>query len=54
MLLLTERRDGILEFMLDYLRKTAKCSNCTTWKVRIELKTLKKIVVWKIETLGKF
>lgn len=29
-----ERRDGILEFMLDDLRKTSKCSNCTTWNVR--------------------
>lgn len=29
-----ERRDGILEFMLDDLRKTSKCSNCTKWNVR--------------------
>lgn len=29
-----ERRDGILEFMLDDLRKTSKCSNCSTWNVR--------------------
>lgn len=28
-----ERRDGILEVMLEDLRKTAKCSNCTTWNV---------------------
>lgn len=28
-----ERRDGILEFMLNDLRKTAKCSNCTTWNL---------------------
>lgn len=29
-----ERRDGILEFMIGDLRKTSKCSNCTTWNVR--------------------
>lgn len=29
-----ERRDEILRFMLDDLRKTAKCSNCTTWNVK--------------------
>lgn len=28
-----ERRDGILNFMLEILRDTSKCSNCTTWKV---------------------
>lgn len=30
-----ERRDEILGFMLDDLRKNAKCSNCTTWNVKI-------------------
>ena len=29
-----ERRDGVLEFMLDNLRKTSTCSNCTIWNVR--------------------
>lgn len=29
-----ERRDEILSFMLDDLRKNAKCSNCTTWNVK--------------------
>lgn len=28
-----ERRDGILEYILADLRKTAKCSNCTTWNL---------------------
>lgn len=29
-----DRRDGILEFMVNDLRKTSKCSNCTTWNVK--------------------
>lgn len=29
-----ERRDGILEYMLENLRKTSKCSNCTTWALK--------------------
>lgn len=29
-----ERRDAILEFMLEDLRKTSKCSNCTMWNVK--------------------
>lgn len=29
-----ERRDGILDFMLDDLRRTSKCSNCTSWNVK--------------------
>lgn len=28
-----ERRDSILSFMVDFLQKTAKCSNCTMWRV---------------------
>jgi glutamate receptor, ionotropic, invertebrate len=28
-----ERRDSILSFMTDYLKKTSKCGNCTMWKV---------------------
>ena len=28
-----DRRDSILEFMVDNLRKTSKCSNCTTWNL---------------------
>lgn len=28
-----ERRDGMLEYMLGDLRKSAKCSNCTTWNL---------------------
>lgn len=28
-----ERRDDILQFMVDDLRKISKCSNCTTWNV---------------------
>lgn len=28
-----ERRDSILSYMLEDLRKTSKCSNCTVWKI---------------------
>jgi ionotropic glutamate receptor len=29
----TERRNTVLAYMVEYLRKTAKCSSCTMWKL---------------------